>query len=58
VGVNKDAIAMKFDKIGRNTYRTTLADLKKGEYGILAPGTLTSANQASQGKLYTFGVIE
>jgi len=57
-GVNKEAIAMKFDKIGRNTYKATLSDLRNGEYGILAPGALASANGASSGKLYTFGVIE
>jgi hypothetical protein len=57
-GVNKDAISMKFEKLGRSTYRTTLPELKKGEYGILAPGALASANGASSGKLYTFGVIE
>jgi hypothetical protein len=57
-GVNKEAIAIKFDKIGRNTYKATLSDLRNGEYGILAPGALASANGASSGKLYTFGVIE
>jgi hypothetical protein len=57
-GVNDSAISMKFEKLGRNTYRATLSDLKKGEYGILAPGALASANGASSGKLYTFGVIE
>lgn len=57
-GVNKEAITMKFDKIGRNTYKAMLSDLRNGEYGILAPGALASANGASSGKLYTFGVIE
>jgi hypothetical protein len=57
-GVNDNAISMKFDKLSRNTYKTTLPDLKRGEYGILAPGALASANGASSGKLYTFGVIE
>lgn len=57
-GVNKEAIAMKFEKIGRNTYKATVSDLRTGEYGILAPGALASANGASSGKLYTFGLIE
>jgi len=57
-GVNKSAIPMKFEKIGRNTYKATLSDLRDGEYGILAPGALASANGASSGKLYTFGLIE
>jgi hypothetical protein len=57
-GVDKDAIQVKFEKIARNTYRGTIAEMKKGEYGILAPGAVASANGASSGKLYTFGVIE
>jgi hypothetical protein len=57
-GVDKDAIQIKFEKIARSTYRGTIAELKKGEYGILAPGAVASANGASSGKLYTFGVIE
>lgn len=57
-GVNKEAITMKFDKIGRNIYKAILSDLRNGEYGILAPGAIASANGASSGKLYTFGVIE
>jgi len=57
-GVNKEAITMKFEKVARNTYKATLTNLRNGEYGILAPGALASANGASSGKLYTFGVIE
>lgn len=57
-GVNGKAIPMKFEKLGRNTYKATPSGLKQGEYGILAPGALASANGASSGKLYTFGLIE
>ncbi len=56
--MNGIAITVKFEKIGRNTYRATVTDLKRGEYGILAPGAVASNNGASSGKMYTFGVIE
>jgi len=57
-GVDKQAVAINFEKIGRNTYKGTVADLKKGEYGFLAPGTIVSATSASNGKMYSFGVSE
>jgi hypothetical protein len=57
-GVDKDSQQIKFEKIARNTYRGTIPEMKKGEYGILAPGAVASANGASSGRLYTFGVIE
>jgi hypothetical protein len=43
-----DQIPMKFEKIGHSAYRAKLTELKRGEYGILAPS----------GKLYTFGIVE
>ena len=45
-GVNEAAVPMKFEKIARNTYRATLSDLKRGEYGILAPGALSPRRTA------------
>lgn len=57
-GVDKQALSVNFQRIGHDTYKGTIADLKKGEYGFLAPGALASANGASTGKLYTFGIIE
>jgi hypothetical protein len=57
-GVDKQAISLKFQRIGHDTYKATAAELKAGEYGFLAPGALASANGASNGKLYTFGVAE
>lgn len=57
-GVDKQAVSINFQHIGHDTYKGTIADLKKGEYGFLAPGALASANGASTGKLYTFGIVE
>jgi len=55
-GADKDAVQIKFERIARNTYRGTIVEMKKGEYGILAP--VGSGNGSSSGKLYTFGVTE
>jgi len=57
-GLDKVAIALNFQKIGHDTYKATAPDLKRGEYGFLAPGALASTNGASTGKLYTFGIVE
>ncbi len=57
-GVDKEAVTISFEKIGRDTYKGTIADLKKGEYGFLAPGTVVSATSASNGKMYSFGIPE
>ena len=57
-GVDKAALSINFQHIGHDAYKGTIADLKPGEYGFLAPGALASANGASTGKLYTFGVSQ
>lgn len=57
-GVDKQAIAINFQHIGHDTYKGTIPALKSGQYGFLAPGALASANGASTGKLYTFGIAE
>lgn len=57
-GVDRQALSVNFQRIGRDTYKGTLPDLKSGEYGFLAPGTVVSPLGASTGKLYTFGVSE
>ncbi len=57
-GVDRQALSINFQRIGHNTYKGTISDLKGGEYGFLAPGALASGNGASTGKLYTFGVTE
>ena len=57
-GARKGIVEAKFDKVSKATYKTTLSNLKKGEYGILPPGAATSATTASAGKVYAFGIIE
>ncbi len=57
-GVDKQALALNFEKIGRNTYKATVTGLKKGEYGFLVPGAVLSTTSASNGKMYSFSVSE
>jgi hypothetical protein len=44
-------------KIASRTWKITLSDLPKGQYGFLPPG-VDSASISASGKMYTFGVIE
>jgi len=54
-GAQKNALEFDPVKIGPSTYKITLKDLKKGEYGFLAPGW-SGANMAASGKIHTFGI--
>ena len=53
-----EKIAFHADKVAPRTYRISLEGLRPGEYGLLPPGAVMSANQASTGKIYSFAVIE
>ena len=58
-GADRDAVDFKTSKIGPRLYKFTLTtDEKKGEYGILPPGAINSANAASAGKMFTFALPE
>ncbi len=57
-GAKKNLVAFTFEKIGPRTYRIQIPNLAAGEYGLLAPGAIASANVASQGKLYSFKILE
>lgn len=57
-GANKNAIDVKFEKVAPRTYKASLTNLKKGEYGFLPPGAALSSSTASSGKIYSFGIIE
>lgn len=50
----KNVLNIEPEKLAARVYRIRVADLKKGEYGILPPG---AANGAS-GKIYTFSVTD
>src|SRR5437016_5495612 len=56
-GAEKNAEKFDYEKVAPRVFRLKLPPLKKGEFGILPPGS-TSGNVASSGKMYTFGVIE
>ena len=58
-GATKDAIDFQPEKIAPRLYQITLpASTGKGEYGLLAPGTASSSNKESSGKIYTVSVAE
>jgi hypothetical protein len=57
-GAEDNVIAFKFEKIAPRTYKIELPNVDMGEYGFLAPGAAASADLASQGKVYTFRIIE
>jgi hypothetical protein len=56
-GAEKNAEKFDYEKVAPRVFRLKLPPLKKGEFGILQPGS-TSGNVASSGKMYTFGIIE
>ena len=56
-GAEKNAEKFDYEKVAARVFRVKLPPLKKGEYGILPPGS-TSGNVASSGKLYSFGIAE
>lgn len=70
-GAQKNAIKFDFQKIASRTYKVVLTGLKKGEYGLLPPGSgsvgaigggtsgqTVQGGSMQSGKLYTFGVME
>ena len=56
-GAERNDLSFLPEKIGSRTWRIRLENLSFGEYGFLPPG-ISSASIASNGKIYTFGVIE
>ena len=58
-GAERDAQEFTATKIGPRLYTFDLdPSLKPGEYGILPPGSMSSSNAASAGKMYTFHLVE
>jgi len=58
-GAARDSVEFKADKIAPRLYQITLdSNLGKGEYGLLPPGSYTSTNMASGGKIYSISIIE
>jgi len=58
-GAKRDLVEFQPEKIAPRLYQITLeSSAGKGEYGIIPPGSVTSSNMASGGKIYTVSVIE
>lgn len=58
-GATRDNVEFTSQKIAPRVYKITLdMSLGKGEYGLLPPGSYTSSNMASGGKIYSISVPE
>jgi hypothetical protein len=58
-GATRDLVDFKADKIAPRVYQFTLdVSAGKGEYGILPPGSYTSSNMGSGGKMYSVSIVE
>ena len=58
-GAKRDLLEYKAAKIAPRVFQIVLASaLGKGEYGVVPPGSYSSSNMASGGKVYTVSVIE
>ena len=58
-GAERDSVPITPTKVAPRTYAFTVdATAEKGEYGILPPGSISTANAASGGKMYTFHIVE
>ncbi len=58
-GANRDEVKFHSNKIAPRVYELVLnQDLGKGEYGLIPPGSYTSSNMASGGKIYTISIPE
>lgn len=58
-GAKRDLVEFQPQKIAPRLYQISLdASAGKGEYGIIPPGSYSSANMASGGKIYSVSVLE
>lgn len=58
-GAARDTVDFQSQKIAPRLYQITLdAALGKGEYGLLPPGSYSSSNMASGGKVYSVSILE
>jgi len=58
-GAKRDLIPFQPQKLAPRLYQLSLdASAGKGEYGIIPPGSYSSANMASGGKIYSVGILE
>jgi hypothetical protein len=57
-GAKDNVVSFEYQKVAPRIYKIKIPRLGVGEYGFLAPGAVASANVASQGKMYTFQIVE
>jgi hypothetical protein len=57
-GARDNVVEFKYEKVSPRIYKVSVPRLNIGEYGFLAPGAVATANAASQGKIYTFRIVE
>jgi hypothetical protein len=58
-GALRDSVEFHADKIAPRLYQITLdSAIGKGEYGLLPPGSYTSSNMASGGKIYSVSIVQ
>ncbi len=58
-GATRDEVPFTATKIAPRVYSFTLdSKLGKGEYGIMPPGSVTTSNLASSGKIYSLSIPE
>ena len=58
-GATRDDVQYQSTKIAPRVYQITLdPSLGKGEYGLMPPGSYTSSNMASGGKIYSISIPE
>jgi len=58
-GATRDNVQFTSQKIAPRVYKITLDNsLGKGQYGLLPPGSYTSSNMASGGKIYSISIPE
>jgi len=58
-GAKRDIVQFQPEKIAPRLYQLSIdQSADKGEYGIIPPGSYSSANMASGGKIYSVSVLE
>ncbi len=58
-GTDRDQISIPIRKISSRIFAFTVpADLQKGEYGVLPPGSASTPGISFAGKIYTFSITE
>jgi hypothetical protein len=58
-GAKRDLVEFQPQKIAPRLYQISLdASAGRGEYGIIPPGSYSSANMASGGKIYSVSIVE